>query len=594
MDSQTAHLTPAESATLHRRVRREQFALLVKSSKTATPSVFVISLVFWLILYRELADPWVLVWAFAMHLNQLVRYLFTLRYLAAFEAAEQDPRWARFFIFLMGVNGVTWGLAPLMFFPEADTVLMSFISLVTLGIYSGGLAWMAPVKAAVMSYSLPIMVMLTLALLVQDEYIFKLASVMTLIYLMNSWKFVLQHHQLLTDSLMDRYEKVALADKLARQVELVEKASEEKTRFLAAASHDLRQPLHAIALFSAVLERALAQSHHHDTASRMANSVRLLGSSLDAMLDISRLDAGTIEVNRRPVALQRLFEALNSLFSAQAGEKDLELRVRPSPLWVDTDADLLQRMLTNLVANALKYTHEGGVLVVARQRQGAVWIEVRDTGLGMAREELGRIFNEFYQINNPGRDRSMGLGIGLSIVNRISQLLDHPIEVRSRLGKGSTFRLKLPLAQPVACPPKEIATPAPGQETAWPERVLVLDDEKDILHAISSLLLQHGIEATCVSTPEQARAALQAQDAANPHEVLLCDVRLANGEDGLAFAADLVVRMPLPPQVILITGETAANKLQRLRESGFEVLFKPVSAHLLLDALSRSKRPAKR
>jgi signal transduction histidine kinase/ActR/RegA family two-component response regulator len=494
----------------------------------------------------------------------------------------------------MGVNGVTWGLAPLLFFPEADTVLMAFISLVTLGIYSGGLAWMAPVKAAVMSYSLPIMVMLTLALLMQDEYIFKLASVMTLVYLMNSWKFVLQHHQLLTDSLMDRYEKVALADKLARQVALVEKASEEKTRFLAAASHDLRQPLHAIALFSAVLERALAQSHHQDTATRMANSVRLLGSSLDAMLDISRLDAGTIEVNRRPVALQRLFEALNSLFSAQAGEKGLELRVRPSPLWVDTDVDLLQRMLTNLVANALKYTHEGGVLVVARQRQGAVWIEVRDTGLGMARDEIGRIFDEFYQINNPGRDRSMGLGIGLSIVNRISHLLNHPIEVQSSQGKGSTFRLRLPLAHPVLRAPVDNTTPAPTLDTALPRRVLMLDDEKDIQHAISTLLRQHGIDATCVSTPEQARSTLKEQDAGAPHEVLLCDVRLANGEDGLAFASSLVVQMPRPPAVILITGETATNKLQRLRESGFEVLFKPVSAQLLLGALSRNGHSSQR
>src|SRR5690606_5122173 len=211
--------------------------------------------------------------------------------------------------------------------------------------------------------------------------IYRIGAVLTLLYMLSAMRFALRFHQLLTESLAARFEKLTLADKLSRQVTLVEAASQEKSRFLAAASHDLRQPLHAIALFSAALERELQDTPQHLTASRLLKSVRALGKSLDTMLDISRLDAGVVKHDIRPVAVQTVFQSLNNVFQPQAIELGLELRIRATNAWVMSDPQLLERLLANLVGNALKYTPKGGVLVVARRRRQHVWIEVRDTGM---------------------------------------------------------------------------------------------------------------------------------------------------------------------------------------------------------------------
>ncbi|WP_197508876.1 ATP-binding response regulator [Hydrogenophaga crassostreae] len=566
--------------------------MLLESNQSASPAAFVIALIFWLAIYHQLSDPIVLVWAVLIHLNQLVRYWWVRRHSQSTEMPEERPREAIFLLFLLGANGAVWGAAAVLFLPVSDVLVAAFVVVVTLSIHSGGMTWMAPVKAAVISFSVPLTALLTLALILQGETVYWVGGVLIFLYAMTSWKYAMQHHKLLTDSLVARYEKMALAEQLARQVELVELASQEKTLFLAAASHDLRQPLHAIALCSAVLEVSLRHTPDHDTASRLLKSIHLLGTSFDAMLDISRLDAGTVHAAVVPVPLQSGFEALNNVFSEQAGERGLELRVRSTDLWVRSDAELLQRMLANLVANALKYTHQGGVVVVARQRQEEIWIDVRDTGLGMASDQIEHIFDEFYQINNPGRDRSKGLGIGLAIVDRLSRLLEHPIVVRSREGHGSLFRLVLPPAsaeQQHACQPV-LPTGNAAPNADLPERVMVLDDDEDVRYAIATLLQIHGVKTTCVGSANEAWAALQSQPLDDPHAVLLCDVRLANGKDGLDFSSGLAAKMDDPPRVILLTGETAPASLQRLRESDFEVLFKPVSAHKLMAALAQVVR----
>ena len=585
-------LSALATATLNQRVRQEQWALLLKSNQSASAPAFLIALVFWLAMYHQLSSPVVLAWAGAIHLNQIVRYVWVRRDARKFETPEDNPKSAMLLLFLLGVNGAIWGSAALLFLPLSDVLIASFVVVVTLSIHSGGMTWMAPVKAAVISFSVPLTLLLTLALLRKEETVYWVGGVLIFLYAMTSWKYAMQHHKLLADSLFARYEKVALAEQLAEQVELVELASQEKTRFLAAASHDLRQPLHAIALCSAVLEISLRNGPDHDTANRLLKSIHLLGNSFDAMLDISRLDAGTVQAAVAPTPLQSVFEALNGVFSEQADERGLELRVRSTPLWVYTDANLLQRMLENLAANALKYTPQAGVVVVARQRQEKVWIDVRDTGLGMAPNQIKPIFDEFYQVNNPGRDRSKGLGIGLSIVDRLSRLLGHPVVVRSRLGGGSLFRLVVPHATAQHQPPflDGRTSDLPRPDARLPKRVMLLDDDRDVQQAMAQLLKMHGMETTCVGTTDEAMAALQSQVPDAPHTVLLSDVRLADGEDGLLFSTRLAGRMAQPPKVVLLTGETSPESLQRLRESRFDVLFKPVDAQTLLDTLARAVR----
>jgi CheY-like chemotaxis protein len=305
------------------------------------------------------------------------------------------------------------------------------------------------------------------------------------------------------------------------------------------------------------------------------------------MLDSSRLDAGVVSTDMRPVELNAVLRELNHVFSAPAEDKGLQLRLRASGLWVQSDAQLLLRLLSNLVDNAIKYTPTGGVIVSARDRGDEVWLDVVDTGIGIASEHSGLVFEEFYQVNNPGRDRAQGLGIGLSVVKRLLRLLGHELQVVSRPDRGTRFRLVLRAApSPVPLEHKSPDTVAAVEEDALPRRVLVLDDEGDIRVAVAALLGVHGISVVCVSNAGQAEQAIQsATCTAEPFDVFVCDYRLAQGDDGLRLARHITERTELAMRVLLLTGETAAERLRSVQASGIQVLFKPVPASDLLRAL---------
>lgn len=391
-------------------------------------------------------------------------------------------------------------------------------------------------------------------------------------------------------------EKLALARKLEEQAAVAERASRDKSRFMAAASHDLRQPLQAISLFGAVLEKELHGAQQHAVARRLMQAVDALRASLETMLDISRLDAGVVSPDLRPVEMNTILRELNAVFSSQAEDKGLQLRLRASPLWVYSDARLLARMLANLVDNAIKYTARGGVLVACRPRPGEVWIDVRDTGVGIAAEQQPLVFDEFYQVDNPGRDRSRGLGLGLTIVKRLSLLLDHPVEVASTPERGTRLRVKLRAAPPpdaqarpygfIAADPRDWPLPA------LPSRALLLDDEDQIRIAVGALLCSFGVDIVCAGDIASAEAEIRkARDDLRPFDVLVCDYRLAQGADGLGFAQDIARRTELALPVILVTGETAPDRLHRAHASGIRVLFKPVAAQDLLRALTDAVAP---
>lgn len=240
---------------------------------------------------------------------------------------------------------------------------------------------------------------------------------------------------------------------LAGEKDAAERANKAKSRFLAAASHDLRQPLHALSLFSADLLRQARSGVVHEQgrlAEQIAASARALGELLDSLLDISRLDVGGIKPEIRSFALEPLFERLNNAFRRAAADRNLTLRFRPSGHWLISDPVMLERIIANLISNALRYTPVGGrILVAARKRGSDVLIEVRDNGVGIAPENQAVIFAEFYQVGNVAREQNKGLGLGLSIVDRLARALDIKVSLRSRLGEGTNFALRLPVGRPI-------------------------------------------------------------------------------------------------------------------------------------------------
>ncbi|HJW26301.1 MAG TPA: ATP-binding protein [Rhodocyclaceae bacterium] len=286
---------------------------------------------------------------------------------------------------------------------------------------------------------------------------------------------------------------------LAGQKAEAERANTAKSRFLAAASHDLRQPLHALSLFAADLQRQIRSGQTKDLqrlSEQISTSTGVLGELLDSLLDVSRLDVAGVKTDIRPFALQTVFERLASSYRRAAQSKDLTLRFRATDLSVVSDITLIERLLANLISNAIRYTPEGRrVLVAARRRGQQVRVEVRDNGIGIAAEHQAAIFAEFYQVGNTAREQNKGLGLGLSIVDRLARALDVPVELRSSPGQGTTFAITLPLA------PRPAAEPVAVRREVPSSLVLFVGLNPDI--AIAARLAQGwGFPAAHVVDPE--------------------------------------------------------------------------------------------
>lgn len=482
------------SPEVEARILREQVDSMMRTSRSAAIGAFFIGLGFWTFAWYQTGHRGALLWAVLLHGCQFWRYAGYQRYLRTPDAARHPRQAGIDYSNALVVNATIWGLAPWMFLPDDEPLVSALMMLVILGMSTGSIASLAPHRRALLSFPIPAILGLSSRMFWQGDAAHLFMGAAALIYLYVNLAFGLQQHRLLTEALRSRYEKEALARRLREQIDIAERASAERTRFFAAASHDLRQPLHSLGLFGSALATRLRGGPEEALARNLMSCVTALESSFNEMLDVSRLDAGVVQARMRPVALAAVFRALDRSFAAEAEGRGLALRLRARAHWVRTDPQLLERLLGNLVHNALKFTARGGVVVGARRRGGQVSIEVWDSGCGIEAGELPRVFEEFYQVGNRERDRAQGLGMGLAIVRRLAALLQLQVEVDSRPGRGTVFRVLAPAALPVA-------EPAPPQQTpprAWPvlqsARVLVIDDEEAVRASTAVVLRTAGVE----------------------------------------------------------------------------------------------------
>ena len=353
-----------------------------------------------------------------------------------------------------------------------------------------------------------------------------------------------------------------------------EQANVAKTRFLAAASHDLRQPIHALGLLFATLADRVRDESTVPVLKQIDGAVDAIDSMLNSLLDISKLDAGVVRPEIGPVDLAPLLERLNDEHQPIAIVTGNRLRVRPADAVVLSDAAMLQRILANLVSNALRYTVDGRVVVGARRCGRSIRIEVYDNGPGIPADALEDIFLEFHQLGNPERDRRKGLGLGLAIVKRLADLLGHGIEVRSTVGRGSRFSVTLPWsATPQRTATHSAAVAAVGADLHG-KRVLVLDDDVAVLDAMSSLLERWGCDVITTTTPEEAEAGIASDS--GPPDMLIVDYRLRRHASGIETIARLQALAGNRIPALVITGDTAPDRLREAQESGYPLLHKPV------------------
>ncbi|MEI7035213.1 NahK/ErcS family hybrid sensor histidine kinase/response regulator [Fulvimonas yonginensis] len=372
----------------------------------------------------------------------------------------------------------------------------------------------------------------------------------------------------------------------ARAQRVAEAANMSKTRFLAAASHDLLQPLNAARLFtSALRQHPTLDGEAAQLAERIEASFRAAEDLLEALLDVSRLDAGRYQPEPASFALMELFDSLKAQFAVIAAQRGLRLRVAPTRLGVRSDPQLLRRVLQNFLSNALRYTRSGGVLLGARRCGDTVRIEVWDTGPGIAEEQRARIFGEFQQLDRPSPWGERGLGLGLSICDRIAGMLGHRLDLRSRVGHGSGFAISVPRA--AVPPPPRPGLPRSGADERLPLTVLCLDNDQAILDGMQALLHRWGVDCRVALDAAQARAELERA----PVDLLLADYHLADGVDGLQALDTLRTALGQLPPTAMITADGSTELKQRARASGYPLLHKPVrpaALRALLTALLRN------
>lgn len=373
---------------------------------------------------------------------------------------------------------------------------------------------------------------------------------------------------------------------LAAKKREAELANEAKSRFLAAASHDLRQPLHALGLFAAQLVRLRLPGEAGQLAARIDEASESLARLLDSLLDISRLDSGALRPERRNFALAPVFARIAGEFAGVARERGLRLRVRAGGLWVNSDPMMFERIVVNLLANALRYTEHGSVLLAARRTGREVRVEVRDSGPGIPEKSQALVFSEFVQLDNPERDHRKGLGLGLAIVGRLCNLLEHRLGLRSAPGRGSLFWFALPRA---AVEPAHEAREGNGESvfgeaTLAGRVVLLVEDEPAIRAGMTAQLASWGCRVVAAGSAEELLG--EAGRLGLAPDVLVCDNR-AGGEpaDGIALIETIRARLRRPVPAVVVSGDTGSAARAQAAAYGVPLLAKPVRPAKLRAAL---------
>ena len=382
-----------------------------------------------------------------------------------------------------------------------------------------------------------------------------------------------------------RFQNLDLVQELRIQKEAAERANVAKSSFLAAASHDLRQPVHALGMFVGALQGHAMNDEMRHLVEHIGSSVNAMDGLFNSLLDISRLDAGVVDTHIEAFPIQPLLARVCRDYAAESQAKGLRLVLHPCSAIVRSDPVLIERILRNLVSNAVRYTDRGRVAVGCRHQNG-LSIEIWDTGRGIPLEKQKQVFQEFYQLSNTERDRAKGLGLGLAIVDRLATLLDCPLTLRSELGKGSVFKIGIPLAD------KQLHWAAPASEapeSAMPRGlILVVDDEAAIQQAMRSLLSSWGHDVIVAgSCPEMLERI--ATCSVRP-DLIVCDYRLPDDENGIAVVERLRSEYNEDIPAVLITGDTAPDRLKDAQESGLVLLHKPVANSKLRAAIGNLMR----
>jgi signal transduction histidine kinase len=577
-----------ESDEIDAQVRLQQVRLLYSQLPTSTGGTIVGALLLAAVMWDIAPSNAIAGWFACMAANQGWRYWLYLRWRrTGIELADID-RAANYWALGSLLSGCLWGLATLLFFIPDSPVYQAFLFVLIFAVTSAAVLLIGAHLPSFYAFVLPALVPIVVRNVIEGEpahltlaFIVGVATIAILTFGRN-------YNRVLVASLRNRFENEALARKLATQNLELERAREaaerarteaeianrSKTQFFAAAGHDLRQPLHAMGLFAAALTEKVRDPEVLHVVNSINASVDALEGLFNELLDISKIDSGVLKANPTHFDLASMLDRLRMDFEPEAFERGLSLRIVPTTAYLFSDPVLVERILRNLVSNALRYTKAGGVLVGARRRGRELSLEVWDTGIGIPPEQQERVFEEFYQLANPERNSKKGLGLGLSIVKRLVSLLGARVDLRSIPGRGSVFKVRLPLGVRPAVDParKKKAAVAPGDLSG--RVIVVVEDEAAVLEGMRVLLEGWGAEVVAGASIRETMA--EVEPLARAPDLIVADYGLRDGSVGTQAIAALRERFKSRIPAIIVSGSTTPAHVDEAKAIDAHLLLKPV------------------
>ena len=575
------------------RARADQVATLYSSWHRTTASMTLGAFLLCVVLWDQESAAVIGVWFAAILANQAWRGMLARAYRRAAPPMRDACRWGNRWALGSTIAGALWGVAAIVMFP-ASPPYQALLIVCVFSVILGGLNLTAVYKPSFYGFALAALVPLIARVALEGGSVHLFTAIVLFVVLVFVLAFGRRVNDLLTHSLAIRYENVDLIGELTAQTRAAESArsaaetaNRAKSQFLAAASHDLRQPLHAMGLFAAALAAKARDPEVKPLVASIHASVDALETLFAQLLDLSRLEAGALHPEPAEVPLDMLFDRLAVDFAPQAAAHGLGLRVVPTAVIVESDPLLLERILRNLVANALRYTRSGGVVLGVRRLHGAARIDVVDTGVGIAAADRSRIFDEFVQVAQmPRHAAGRGMGLGLAIVRRLCTLLGHPLEVASTPGRGSRFSVTMPRMIPrrrrVDPVVAQLSGPLPmGSTTSFRgRRIVVVDDDPAVVSAMHALFTSWGAD---VRGGEDAFAALAALGTRSA-DLIVADLRLGDGASGIDAIGRLRDALGTATPALVVSGDTSEVARNEARVAGVTLLSKPVVAAALRNA----------
>jgi len=567
------------------RVRNHLLELYYDQILQIYPSVWVFPLVVTFLLWSSINSTILLVWLLAGFAVDSVVYKFRISMLKNIKASknlntDKYNKIVKRESLLLVISSLRWSFAGFVFYLPEGFIVQALIYATILGLVSSFISYSAYQSRLFYFYSAPILLSIIARLFLSVEVIsdavFFFIALLT--FYIASIKSLKNQEARYIEAAELKFANLELIADLSKAKETAEKANRHKSSFLAAASHDLRQPVQSLRFLVDSLKRRANKNSNQDLVEMIDRSSNSLFMLLDNLLDISKLDAGAVKYSKIAVSVRELFEQLEIEFRPVALKKNLEFVVAPIDEFVFSDASLLYRIMSNLLDNASKYTKHGQIKLTAslKDDRKTIVFTVSDTGIGIPPDKQQIVFEEFQQLHNPSRDSEKGLGLGLSLCERMVNLLQHKIHLESVAGQGTSVAVELERSAKVK---RQEAVSASEPQLLTDKNILIIDDEKDVLESLRIIL--ESWQANVIAAGGEDEVMMILEYLHDPLDIIICDYRLKDSKNGIVLVGLIKHKIDCELPAIILTGDVTKPELVQIDNDNLKVLSKPISAEKL-------------